>query len=441
VLQEHVLKGENTLPGTPQFNLPFGYRLRGPLDVPVIVRSLTAVMLRHEMMHAGFVWGNEGLVIAPAVDVVSPLIVEDLAASTSARNRRANALLLKKALLKAEQEAWKPFDLARGPLLRARLLRLDDHDHILLVVVHHVIVDGWSIGIFIEEFSEFYSAFAAGRPAPLPKPAPLFSDFARWQRWWVKTEQASRQIRFWNERLRGASAVFATDIDVLGSPVARIPVHLSSELVAGLRAFGLSCGGTLFMTLLAAFKALVLSRTGRRDICIATAMANRPHQWMEGVIGPFENTTVIRTQIHPDLSFQQALSRVRDSVLETNARQDLPFDILASHLPNEGGPDSASLVQVFFSLQNSYPRPLVLSNVSVEPFGDIYLEGQAVLPIDRTWLAIILKETASGVIGSCTYKRDLFKLGVVESWIEDYRKILERVAAGSKTQLDRLVDI
>jgi acyl-CoA synthetase (AMP-forming)/AMP-acid ligase II/acyl carrier protein len=441
VLQEHVLKSEQTLPGTPQFNLPFGYRLRGPLDVPMLERSLTAVMLRHEMLHTGFVWRNERPAIAPAADVVSPLIVEDLVPPISARTQRAKALLLKKASLKAEQEAWTPFDLTRGPLFRTRLLRLDEHDHVLIMILHHVIVDGWSVGIFIEELSALYCAFAAGRPAPLPKSAALFSDFVHWQHRWVKTDQASRQVKFWNERLFGASPVFATDTDVLGSPVARIPVHLSSDLVARLRAFGRSYGGTLFMTLLAAFKALVLLRTGRRDICIATAMANRPQQWMEGVIGPFENTTVVRTQIDPGLSFREALNRVRDSVLETNARQDLPFEIFASRVAEEGGPDCASLVQVFFALQNSYRRPLLLSDVSVQPFGNVYLEGQAVLPIDRTWLAVILKETASGVIGSCTYKRDMFKAGAVETWLEDYQGILENVAAHPNMELSRLVTV
>jgi hypothetical protein len=314
-------------------------------------------------------------------------------------------------------------------------LRLGEQDHVLLMVIHHVMVDGWSVGIFIEELSEFYCTFAAGRPAPLPKPAGLFSDFARWQRWWAKTDQASRQLKFWNERLCGASPVFPAGTNALGSRVARTPVHLSSEFVARLRAFGRSYGGTLFMTLLAAFKALMLLRTGRHDICIATAMANRPHQWMEGVIGPFENTTVVRTQIDPSLSFQETLNRVRDSVLETNARQEFPFEILASRLAAEGGPDCASLIQVFFALQNSYRRQLVLSDVSVEPFGNVYLEGQAVFPIDRTWLAVILKETKSGVVGSCTYKRDLFKLGVIESWIADYQKILEKVTAHPGMQL------
>ena len=181
ILQEHVLRIERELPGLPQFNLPFAYRLQGPLNVPALERSLVEVVRRHDSLRTGFSWAGERPValIAPASDVVSPLGIEDLAAGISAGNNRAKALLLKKAELRAAQEAWTPFDMTRAPLFRTRLLRLGPDDHVLLLILHHIIVDGWSIGIFFEEVSEVYSAFAAGRHVRLPAQAFQFSDFAR----------------------------------------------------------------------------------------------------------------------------------------------------------------------------------------------------------------------------------------------------------------------
>ena len=178
IVQEHVLRIERELPGLPQFNLPFAYRLQGPLNVPALERSLVEVVRRHDSLRTGFAWAGERPIafIAPASDVDSPLAIEDLAAGTSAGNDRAKALLLKKAELRAEQEAWTPFDMTRAPLFRTRLLRLGPDDHVLLLILHHIIVDGWSIGIFFEEVSKLYSAFTAGRQAQLPEPALQFSD-------------------------------------------------------------------------------------------------------------------------------------------------------------------------------------------------------------------------------------------------------------------------
>src|SRR5262249_43276862 len=200
------------------------------------------------------------------------------------------------AELRAEQEAWAPFDPTRAPLFRTRLFRLGPDDHVLLLILHHIIVDGWSIGIFFEEVSKLYSAFTAGRQPQLPEPALQFSDLARWQRSWGSTNSAAQQFAYWKEHLRGASSVFPTDGapagPLLGSRIAYEPVHLPNDLVGRLSALSGSQGGTLFMTLLAGFKGMLLARTGRNDICVATAMANRSQQRTECVIGPLENTTL-----------------------------------------------------------------------------------------------------------------------------------------------------
>ncbi len=445
-VQEDVLRIERTLPGLPQFNLPFAYRLQGPLNVPALECSLAKIVRRHESLHTGFAWAGERPIalIAPASELDSSLAIEDLAAGVPAGNDRAKALLLKKAELLAEQQAWTPIDVARAPLFRTRLLRLGPEDHVLLLILHHIIVDGWSIGVFFEEVSKLYSAFVVGRQAQLPQPALQFSDLARWQRWWCTTKSATRQFAYWKEHLRGASPVFRADSDLggalLASRVSHEPIHLPNDLVARLSALGRSHSGTLFMILLTGFKAILLARTGRNDICVATAMANRSQQRTERTIGPLENTTLIRTRIDLDLSFQEALRRVRDSVLEAHANQQLPFNILAARLAGEDGLDPASLIQVYFGLQSAFPRQLELSDVAIHSFGNIYREGQQVLPIDRTWLAVMLKHRPSGITGSCSYKNDLFEANDLQYWMADYKTILAKAAANPKLSIGQLAD-
>lgn len=444
-VQQHVLAYEEALPGLPQFNMPFAYRLCGPLDIPALERSLAELMRRHESLRTAFarVNGQPVTVVSPVADVHVSLAVEDVARGAVIEDDRAKALLLKKAWLLAEQEGCTPFDITLAPLLRVRLLRLAADDHILVVVLHHIIVDGWSIGLINEELSEYYSAFTAGREARLPEPVPQFSGFVRWQRSWSVTAAATRQLSYWRQQVRGSSPMFlradGRADDVLGLPVSSEPVDLPSDLVARLSELSRSRGVSLFMTLLTGFKTLLLARSGRNDICVATAMANRTHQRAEGVIGPLENTTLIRTRIDADLSFERALDRVRTSVLKAYARQDLPFNILAAKLA-EDGLDPASLIQAFFAMRDAARRPLELPDLAVWAFGDPYRQGQSVLPIDRTWISVIIKQTPSGVTGLCSYKPDLFDVDVGQNWIADYGTILAKAAANSETSLGRLID-
>lgn len=194
------------------------------------------------------------------------------------------------------------------------------------------------------------------------------------------------------------------------------------------------------MTLLTALKAVLLVRTGRSDICIATAMANRSQPDTDRVVGPFENTTIIRTRMDPHLSFQEALGRVRDAVLEAYTRQELPFEIVATRLAEEEGFDPASLIQVFLVLQNPLRQLIELPDIRVQPFGNFYREGQPVLPINHAWLTLMLKERPSGITGSYNYKSSLFKPGTVSRWMNDFVSILTNAAANPKRQLGRILE-
>jgi acyl-CoA synthetase (AMP-forming)/AMP-acid ligase II/acyl carrier protein len=445
IVQERMLRIERELPGLPQFNLPFAYRMQGPLNVTALERSLAEIVRRHDSLRTGFAWWNELPValITPAVDIKSFLIVDDLAVQATTGNSRTRSLLIRKAEVEVEHESLKPIDISNAPLFRARLFRLGADDHVLLLVIHDIVIDGWSMGIFMEELSRLYAAFTAGRRAQLPEPAVQFSDFARWQRRWSTSDAANRQLAYWKERLRKASPLFApTKFNVGGELAACIGqkrFDISKDLVGHLSALSRNRGVTLFMTLLAGFKTLLMLRSGRNDICVATMMANRSQVRTQRVIGPFANTTLIRVQLDADLTFQEALHRVRDAVLEAYARQELPFDIIAARLAEEDGLDPASLVQFYFVLQVAFHAPIMLHDVAVRAFG--YREGQSVImPIDRTWLRLTVRETPSGITGAYRYKNDLFEPDTVQHWIDDYKTILATAAANPRKSLGRLAD-
>jgi hypothetical protein len=335
-----------------------------------------------------------------------------------------------------------PIDTNNAPLFRAYIFRLDVRDHVLLLVMHDIIIDGWSMAIFMEELSEIYAASISGAKAQLPEPPFQFSDFARWQRLWSSTEEANRQFAYWKRCLDKASPPFAAPKSSVGgeltSRVLQEPFQISNNLVTQLSAMSRDRRVTLFMSLLAGFKTMLLLRSQRNDICVATLMANRPQLRTERVIGPFANTTIIRTQLDADLTFSEALNRVRKAVLEAYARQELPFDIIAGRLAEETGLCPASLVQVYFVLQVAFRRALRPPDLTVRPFG--YQEERSAMPIDRAWLSITLKDTPSGITGICGRKDDLFKPNTVQNWIADYTAILANAAANPNEQLGRLID-
>ncbi|MDA9498389.1 non-ribosomal peptide synthetase [Bradyrhizobium sp. CCBAU 11357] len=437
--QDQMLHIERNLPGLPQFNLPFAFRLQGPLDSAALAKAIDDVVRRHESLRTAFAWNGD----EPESRIAAPrtlrriMTVETIGDGHPHNNKRRKTLELRKINLLIEQETYIPIDTRRAPLLRARLLRLHDDDHVLLLTLHHAVVDGWSIGVLFEELSSRYAALAGYPSAPLPSPPPAFSDVARWQRWWCGTDAARRQAADWTENLRGAGPLFDGESSP-GASTGHHPVSLERELIARLTAFAGQHNCTLFMCLLTGLKAMLLARAGRTDIAVATAMANRAQPDTDRIIGPFENTVIVRTTITPDLSFVQALMRVRQSVLDAHGRQELPFNVLADRLEQEGI-DPASLLQVYFTLQNPLRQPLDLPDLATESIGNVAREGQPVLPIDQTWLSLMLKERPTGITGSCNYKRDLLEGRVVGEWMEDLVALLTAAIARPKALLGRLL--
>lgn len=439
IAQDQMMRIEQNLPDLPLFNLPFAFHLEGPIDPRTLAQAIDEIVRRHESLRTAFGWNGQepvSRIIAPAT--LGPVLtVETIGDGRPHNNKRRKALERKKIELLIAQETYTPVDAARAPLLRARLLRLHAEDHILLLTLHHAIADGWSIGVLFEELSNRYAALAGHPSASLPKMPLAFSDVARWQRWWCGTEAARRQAADWTETLRGSAPLFDSEARP-GASTGHHPLSLEHDLVARLTAYARQHNATLFMCLLTGLKAVLLARTGRTDISVATAMANRAQPDTEGIVGPFENTVIVRSRITPDLSFTQALGRVRQSVLEAHARQELPFNILAEHLEQEGI-DPASLLQVYFTLQNPLRQPLELPDVAVRSIGNVAREGQPVLPIDQTWLSLMLKERPTGITGSCNYKRERLDGTMVGAWMQDLIVLLGAAITKPNTPLDRLL--
>ncbi len=346
--QERLWFLEQLQPGTSTYNMPMVVRLTGTLDAAALGRRLDAVVARHESLRTRFptVEGHPVQVIDPPRSGTLPQVdLEVLPAGL--RETEAGRL--------ACEEAERPFDLVDGPLLRAALLRLSRTEHLALLTMHHVVSDGWSMGILIRELATFYRQGGSRELAPLPELPIQYADFALWQREWLRGEVLEEYLRFWRERLAGAPAVLDLPLD-RPRPAAQSfegdarPVVLHAELTAALHAFGRRAGSTLFMTLLAAFDALLHRLTGGGDIVVGVPSANRNRGEIEGLIGFFVNSLVLRVPISADMGGLELIGRVRETALSAFAHQDMPFEKLVAELRPERSLSHTPLFQVLFQV-------------------------------------------------------------------------------------------
>ncbi|WP_218081857.1 non-ribosomal peptide synthetase [Anthocerotibacter panamensis] len=386
------------LPESALYNIPAAIRLFGVLEVAAMEQSLQAVVHRHEVLRTSFptVAGQPLQVIAKSLDL--PLPVTDLQAlPPQEREAQARRLL--------NQEAEMPFDLAQGPLLRVKLLRLGVTDHILLVTVHHIVSDHWSSGVLIHEVATLYRAFSQGRPSPLPELTLQYADFAHWQQHWLTGEVLAEQVGYWQKQLAGAPALLALPTDYPRPPVQRYrgavySFTLPAPLVTQLKTLSQREGVTLFMTLLAVFKVLLYRYTSQEDILVGTPIANRNRAEIEPLIGFFVNTLVLRTDLSGEPTFREMLQRVRGVTLDAYDHQDLPFEKLVEHLQPERAMSYAPLFQVLFVLQNTPMPAEALPGLTFSPV----LPEQNSAKFDLT---LTLLETAQGLTGAFEYNTDL----------------------------------
>jgi amino acid adenylation domain-containing protein len=405
-------------PNSP-YILPANFDLKGRLDVGALEKTLNEIVRRHESLRTTFasVEGQPAQSIAPHVTLAMP--VDDL--SGLPEDERALEVRRHKT------ELQRPFDLSRGPLVRAALLRLGEDEHQLLLTMHHIISDGWSVGVMISEMAALYEAYAAGRPAALPPLAIQYRDFAVWQREWLSGEQLERQLAYWREALGGAPPALVLPTDRPRPPVqsfrgAMLEREIGPGLTRGLSELGRGRGVTLYMTLLAAFKTLLYRYTGQEDVVVGTPVANRNRVEVENLIGFFVNTLVLRTRLAPDLTFARLLGRVREVTLGAFAHQDVPFEKLVEELQPERDTSRTPLFQVMFSLQNAPLPSRQLGEVLMRLTDDETRWSQFDLTID-------LMERDDAIVCALEFNTDLFDHETAERMLGHYLRLLEEVAA------------
>ena len=406
-------------PDSAFYNIAAPLRLPGALDVHILRESLNDLVRRHEALRTTFsvADGSPVQVIAPSLTIELP--VHDLThLPAGAREVEAQRL--------SNVEAQKPFDLTRGPLLRTSLIKLADTDHILLVIIHHIVSDGWSMGVFYGELGEFYNARLAGRRPALAELPIQYADFACWQREWFSGPVYEAQLDYWKKQLDGAPSVLELPTDRARPPVQvfRGGLHqfmLPPSLVEALRALGEQERVTLFMILLAAFKTLLYRYTRERDIVVGTPIANRTRPEIEGLIGFFANTLVLRTKVEGTLSFRELLRRVRAVTLGAYAHQDMPFEKLVEELRPKRNLSYNPLFQVMFVLQNLGKGP---DGAQQQNNGGMIETGAA-----KFDLTFFLTETVQGIEACFEYSSDLFDPETMARMAKHFETLLSAATA------------
>ncbi|HDQ71431.1 MAG TPA: amino acid adenylation domain-containing protein, partial [Chloroflexi bacterium] len=416
-------------PESPFYNVPLPLRLVGPLDVGALERSLGEIVRRHESLRTTFAVldGKPAQVIAP--DRPVQLDVEDVdGESLEERVARAQQI--------AQAEAEHPFDLTVGPLMRVRLLRLGEADHVLLLNMHHIVSDGWSMGVLTRELNTLYEAFVQGKPSPLEPLAIQYADYAVWQREWLAGDILDGQVAYWREQLAGAPALLELPTDRPRPSVQRFKgAHLSRPLgpvlSAAVRAVGRRCGATLFMTLLAAFQALLARYTGQQDVVVGTPIAGRQRREVEDLIGFFANTLALRADLSGGPAFEDLVAQVREVTLEAHAHQDVPFERLVEALQPERDMSHTPLFQVMFALQDTAALDVALADLSLS---GLAFESE----IAKFDLTMSVEDVAEDLIVAIEYNTDLFAPSTIERMLDHFRVLLEGAVADPGRQVSEL---
>jgi acyl-CoA synthetase (AMP-forming)/AMP-acid ligase II len=434
--QERIWKLKSELPDIPLFNVAYLLRVSSSLDTAILERSINEIVNRHEVLRTTFhvVEAQHVQVIAPKLTV--PLIYQDL--SKFARTRREAAT--RQAM---QQELGHLFDLARGPLIRARLLRLAERTHLLLISMPSMVQDGWSLGVFMNELVTLYDAFAAVRESPLA-PLPIqYADFAYWQRNWRSHPDIVTQLEYWREQLRAPLAVMriaprraARASDDLGTR--RCRVFLPEELAQAAKRFSRREGVTLFMTLMAAFQTLLHRYANQNDVRVATLVANRNRPQTERLIGPLANTVILRSHLTGSLSAREVVQRVRSTTLAAFANQDVAFEEVVAALEEQSAVEPEDLAQCIMWLQNASLRPIVKSTqgLALEE-----LDPGLLLPVATLTafdVMLMLRETSQGLVGTCVYKPQLFRGEEIHHLLQDFGQVLEQMIKRPQRRISEL---
>jgi condensation domain-containing protein len=428
--QERLYFLERLYPGSSVYNIPMPVGLPGPLNADVLKRSLNEMARRHEVLRTTFtsVEGKPVQVIAPTPNVELP--VTDLSSlEPAARYAEAGRL--------AHEDARRPFDLAQGPLFRAALVRLAEQEHHLLLSMHHIISDGWSMGIFFRELWTIYQAFLAGQPSPLPELQMQYADFATQQRKELQGAAYTALCDYWKRQLGGAPQLLSLSISKPRPPLqtyrgSNIAFSISRSVSEALRAISKKENATLFMTLLAGFAVLLHRSSRRTDIVVGTPIAGRSRAAIEGLIGFFVNSLVLRVDLGGDPTFRELVGRVRAVTLGAYENQDLPFEKLVEELQPERNPSHAPLAQIFFTWQNvpttgqsaGGPPPLSSDAEEEDPELD---NAPPEIGTSKFDMQLTMGEVGQAISGGLEYNIDLFDHTDIRDLVGRFRTLLRDV--------------
>jgi amino acid adenylation domain-containing protein/non-ribosomal peptide synthase protein (TIGR01720 family) len=428
--QQRLWLLDQLAPGRSIYNLPLALRVQGALAVAVLARSLAEIVRRHEALRT--VFAEAEVMPVQVIQPASPFdlgVVVDLSDLPESQREMA-------ALALAAEEAGRPFDLARGPLVRCALLRLAAEEHVAVLTLHHVVSDGWSMGILVREVSALYAAFAAGRPSPLPGLPVQYADFALWQRSWLRGEVLAGEIAWWREQLAGLPPLLELPADRLRPAVqsyrgATRPMRLPAELVRPAEAVGRREGATLFMVLLAVFQTLLARYSGQPELAVGSPVAGRNRVETEGLIGFFVNTLVLRGDLAGTPTFRELLGRVRETALAAYLHQDVPFEKLVDELAPERSLAHAPLFQVMLVLQNAPVDSLEIAGLRLRP---VSVEATTA----KFDLTLNFAEHDGGLLGTVEYATDLYDAATVDRLIAGFERLLGGMAAAPELPVGEL---
>ncbi|MBV9109091.1 MAG: amino acid adenylation domain-containing protein, partial [Gemmatimonadetes bacterium] len=416
-------------PGSAAYNLPYALRLRGRLDEDALERSIEALVARHETLRTRF----PGIAGQPrqVIDAAGPISIARIDLSQldgDAREAELRAL--------AAAEARTAFDLAAGPLFRCTLVRLGDEENAVLFTLHHIVSDGWSTGVLVREVSALYGTLSTGRDADLPALPVQYADFAAWQRSWLSGDVLDAQLGWWRQQLAGAPPMLELPTDrprprVQGGEAGTLAMAIPARTERALRELSRREGGTLFMTLLAAWQLLLSKYAGQDDVSVGTPVAGRTRVETEGLIGFFVNTLVLRTDLSGDPSFRALLARVRETTLGAQQHQEIPFERLVEALAPERSLASSPLFQAMLVLQNNAQETLSLGALQAEAIAGETAAAQ----FD---LNLALAETDDGLAGLLTYRAELWDAATMERMLAHFAALLDAVTAAPDLAVSRI---
>ena len=421
-------------PNSALYNIPYAVQLNGTLEPAALERSVNRLVQRHESLRTCFP-ANDG---QPAQVIAPPrpftLALEDL---TSLPDELRGAEL--RRLL--EDEARQPFDLSVAPLFRLRLFRLNEQEHVLAVTMHHIISDGWSMGVITRELGALYTADTRGEPPPLTELPVQYADYAAWQRAWLQGEVLDEQLSYWRRQLAGAPPVLELPTDRARPPVqshrgSRVTLQLDAETTRSLKALSRKHNTTLFITALAGFQALLSRWSGETDVVVGTVVAGRNKPETEAIIGFFVNTLAIRTDLSGDPTVAELLARTTEVCLSAYAHQDVPFEKLVEELGIERDLSRAPLIQVTLVLQNTPEESLEMSGLQLRNVARV--GGPGLTGAAKFDLSLTLNEQRGEIEGTLDYNLDLFEPETIRRMARQFERVLRALAPSEDRRVSEL---